>query len=137
MISEDYVPDLDLRMGLYRRLNELTTVAEIDAFGAEMIDRFGTLPEPTENLLTLIQIKLNARSAHIAKIDAGPRGALVSFWNDNFPKPDGLLAYVARLGETAKLRPDMRLSIVRTWNDPKARLHGILQLSRGLAKVAG
>ncbi|NBU79877.1 MAG: transcription-repair coupling factor, partial [Sphingomonadaceae bacterium] len=136
LIPEDYVPDLDLRMGLYRRLNDLHAVGEIEAFGAEMIDRFGPLPEPTENLLTLIQIKLNARAAHIAKMDVGPRGALVSFWNDNFPKPEGLLAYVARLGETAKLRPDMKLSITRAWNDPKARLNGILQLSRGLAKVA-
>jgi transcription-repair coupling factor (superfamily II helicase) len=101
-----------------------------------MIDRFGALPEPTENLLTLIQIKLNARAAHIAKIDVGLRGALVSFWNDRFPKPEGLLAYVARLGDTAKLRPDMKLSITRGWKDPKARLHGVLQLSRGLAKVA-
>lgn len=136
LIPDTYVPDLDLRMGLYRRLNELESVQEIEAFGAEMIDRFGTLPEPTENLLTLIQIKLNAKSAHIAKIDVGPRGALVSFWNDTFPKVEGLLAYVARLGDTAKLRPDMRLSITRAWADPKARLHGILQLSRGLAKIA-
>ncbi|MEN9391803.1 MAG: hypothetical protein RLZZ104_146, partial [Pseudomonadota bacterium] len=66
-----------------------------------------------------------------------PRGALVSFWNDNFPRPEALLAYVTRLGETAKLRPDMKLSIVRGWANPKARLHGVLQLSRGLAKVAG
>jgi len=137
LIPDTYVPDLDLRMGLYRRLNELETVQEIEAFGAEMIDRFGKLPEPTENLLTLIQIKLNAKTAHIAKIDVGPRGALVAFWNDTFPKVDGLLAYVARLGDTAKLRPDMRLSITRAWADPKVRLHGILQLSRGLAKVAG
>ncbi len=137
LIPDTYVPDLDLRMGLYRRLNELETVQEIEAFGAEMIDRFGNLPEPTENLLTLIQIKLNAKTAHIAKIDVGPRGALVAFWNDTFPKVDGLLAYVARLGDTAKLRPDMRLSITRAWADPKARLHGILQLSRGLAKIAG
>ncbi len=137
LIPDTYVPDLDLRMGLYRRLNELETVQDIEAFGAEMIDRFGNLPEPTENLLTLIQIKLNAKTAHIAKIDVGPRGALVAFWNDTFPKVDGLLAYVARLGDTAKLRPDMRLSITRAWADPKARLHGILQLSRGLAKIAG
>jgi transcription-repair coupling factor (superfamily II helicase) len=137
MISDDYVPDLDLRMGLYRRLNELETVQDVEAFAAEMIDRFGTLPEATENLLTLIQIKLNARKAHIAKIDLGPRGALVSFWNDTFPNVEGLLAYVERLQGVAKLRPDMRLSITRAWADPRARLTGALQLSRGLAKVVG
>jgi transcription-repair coupling factor (superfamily II helicase) len=137
MISDEYVPDLDLRMGLYRRLNELETVQEVEAFAAEMIDRFGTLPEATENLLTLIQIKLNARKAHIAKIDLGPRGALVSFWNDTFPNVEGLLAYVDRLAGVAKLRPDMRLSITRAWADPRARLTGALQLSRGLAKLVG
>jgi transcription-repair coupling factor (superfamily II helicase) len=137
MISDEYVPDLDLRMGLYRRLNELETVQEVEAFAAEMIDRFGTLPEATENLLTLIQIKLNARKAHIAKIDLGPRGALVSFWNDAFPNVEGLLAYVDRLAGVAKLRPDMRLSITRAWADPRARLTGALQLSRGLAKLVG
>ncbi|MFM9853580.1 MAG: transcription-repair coupling factor [Sphingomonadaceae bacterium] len=135
LIAEDYVPDLNLRMSLYRRLNEIEESQEIEAFAAELIDRFGKLPEPTENLLTLMTVKLNARKAHIAKIDVGPRGALVSFWNDSFPDIPGLLAYVARLGGIAKLRPDNKLSISRAWSDPKARLNGALQLSRGLAKI--
>lgn len=84
-----------------------------------------------------MRIKLNARNAHISKIDLGPKGALVSFWNDKFPKVDNLLAYVARLQGVAKLRPDMKLSITRAaWADPLARLNGALQLSRGLAKAA-
>jgi transcription-repair coupling factor (superfamily II helicase) len=135
LIAEDYVPDLNLRMSLYRRLNEIEEPQEIEAFAAELIDRFGKLPEPTENLLTLMTVKLNARKAHIAKIDVGPRGALVSFWNDSFPDIPGLLAYVARLGGVAKLRPDNKLSISRGWGDPKARLNGALQLSKGLAKI--
>jgi transcription-repair coupling factor (superfamily II helicase) len=135
LIPDDYVPDLDLRMSLYRRINEMESSQEIESFAAELIDRFGQIPEPTENLLTVMQVKLNARKAHIAKIDVGPRGALVSFWNDSFPNIDGLLTYVERLSGTAKLRPDMRLSVTRGWNDPKARLHGIFQLSKGLAKL--
>ncbi len=135
MLEDSYVPDLDLRMALYRRINEVETVAELEPFAAEMIDRFGPLPLATANLLTLIEVKLNALRAHIAKIDCGPRGALVSFWNDSFPKVDGLLAYVERLQGTAKLRPDMKLVVSRVWADPQARLHGALQLSRGLAKL--
>ncbi len=136
LIPEEYVPDLDLRMGLYRRLNEVDDKAGIEAFAAELIDRFGKLPEPTENLLQLIEAKLNAKKACIAKIDVGPKGALVSFHNDRFPNVDGLLAYVARLEGTAKLRPDMKLAISRGWATPKARLNGAVQLSRGLAKAA-
>lgn len=137
MIPEEYVPDLDLRMGLYRRLNDVEDKQGIEEFAAELIDRFGKLPEPTDNLLRLIEAKLNAKKACIAKIDVGPRGALVSFHEDKFPNVAGLLAYVDKLGETARLRPDMKLVINRAWADPRARLHGALQLSRGLAKAAG
>jgi transcription-repair coupling factor (superfamily II helicase) len=124
-------------MGLYRRLNDVEDRQGIDAFAAEMIDRFGKLPEATENLVTLIEAKLNAKKACIAKIDVGPKGALVTFHEDKFPNVPGLLAYVDKLGETARLRPDMKLVINRAWANPAARLHGALQLSRGLAKAAG
>ncbi|MDO7844396.1 transcription-repair coupling factor [Sphingomonas immobilis] len=137
LIPEEYVPDLDLRMGLYRRLNDLDDANEIEAFAAELIDRFGPLPDPTENLVRLIEIKLNAKKACVAKIDVGPRGALVTFHDDKPPNIDGLLAWVARVGDAARLRPDSKLVVTRNWGDPKARLHGALQLSKGLAKAAG
>ncbi len=137
LIPEDYVPDLDLRMGLYRRLNELDEGQEIEAFAAEMIDRFGPLPDATENLIKVIEIKLNAKRACVSKIDVGPRGVLVSFHNDTPPNVDKLLAYVERLNGVARLRPDSKLVLQRAWGDPKARLHGALQLSKGLAKAAG
>lgn len=137
LIPESFVPDLDLRMGLYRRLNEVEDKRGIDEFAAEMIDRFGKLPEETENLLTLIEAKLNAKRACIAKIDVGPKGALVTFHEDKFPSVEGLMAYVERLDGTAKLRPDMKLVVARAFATPKARLNAALQISRGLAKAAG
>jgi len=137
LIPEDYVPDLDLRMGLYRRMNDADSKQEIEAFAAEMIDRFGPLPDATQNLLMVIETKLNCRKACVAKLDAGPRGALVTFHNDNFPDLAGLLGYVDRLKDSAKLRPDSKLVITRPWPDAKARLNGALQLSRGLAKILG
>ena len=136
LIPDDYVPDLDLRMGLYRRMNALENRSEVEAFAAELIDRFGDIPAPTANLLKVIETKLNAKQAHVAKIDVGPRGALVSFFKDSFPNPAGLIDYVERLKGTAKLRPDHKLVITRNWGDPQARLNGALQLSKGLAKAA-
>jgi len=135
-IPEDYVPDLDLRMGLYRRLNDLEDDRAVEAFAAELIDRFGTLPGPTENLLTLIRIKQNCMKAGVARLDVGAKGALVAFHNDQFTNPPGLIDYVQRLQGTAKLRPDNKLVIARAWKDGAARLHAGLQLSRGLAKLA-
>jgi transcription-repair coupling factor (superfamily II helicase) len=137
MIPEDYVPDLDLRMALYRRINNLESADEIEAFAAELIDRFGPLPEATDNLLKIIEIKLNCRKASIAKLDVGPKGALVHFHNDSFPDLAGLIDYVQRLQGTAKLRPDSKLVITRNWPDAQARINGARQLSRGLAKIVG
>ncbi|QLC24242.1 transcription-repair coupling factor [Parasphingopyxis algicola] len=136
LIPDDYVPDLDLRMGLYRRMNALENRQEVEAFAAELIDRFGEIPAPTANLLKIIETKLNAKQAQIAKIDVGPRGALVGFFRDSFPNPAGLVDYVERLKGTAKLRPDHKLVITRNWGDPQGRLNGALQLSKGLAKAA-
>ena len=136
LIPEEYVPDLDLRMGLYRRMNELENRADIEAFAAEMIDRFGKLPDATRNLIDVIGIKLDCRAARIAKLDVGPKGALVTFAEGGFPNIPGLFGYVERLKGTAKLRPDEKLVITRAWGDSKARLHGAGQLAKGLAKAA-
>lgn len=135
MIPEDYVPDLAVRMALYRRLNDAQDKGEIEALAAEMIDRFGPLPDATANLIRLIEIKHQAIVANIAKIDVGARGTLVSFHKDDFPDPQGLLAYVERLQGTAKLRPDMKLVINRAWGDPQSRLNGLFQLTKGLSNI--
>ena len=131
------MPDLDLRMGLYRRMNEIEDKAGIEAFAAEMIDRFGTLPEATRNLIDVIGIKLECRMARVAKLDVGPKGALVTFADGGFPNVPGLFAYIERLKGTAKLRPDDKLVIMRAWEDGRARLNGAIQLAKGLAKAAG
>ena len=93
------------------------------------------LPPATANLVKLIEIKHQAIAACIAKIDVGARGTLVSFHQDRFPDPAGLIAYVERLKGTAKLRPDMKLVINRAWSDPQARLQGLFQLTKGLSAV--
>ncbi len=136
MIPEEYVPDLAVRMALYRRLNDARDKAEIEGMAAEMIDRFGPLPQATSNLIRLIEIKHQAILANVAKIDVGARGTLVSFHKDQFPDPLGLIAYVERLQGTAKLRPDMKLVINRVWGDPVSRLNGLFQLTKGLSGIA-
>lgn len=136
MIPEAYVPDLAVRMALYRRLNDAADKSEIEALAAEMIDRFGDLPAATANLVRLIEIKHQAIEANIAKIDVGAAGTLVTFHKDEFPDPEGLLAYVERLQGTARLRPDMKLVISRVWPSAESRLNGLIQLTKGLSAIA-
>ncbi|HEX8937783.1 MAG TPA: transcription-repair coupling factor [Sphingomicrobium sp.] len=136
MIPEAYVPDLDLRMGLYRRLGELDDRQAIEAFAAELIDRFGALPDETANLMKIVEVKLNLKQAMVAKLDIGPRGAVVAFAPSGFPDLPGLLGYIERLKGAAKFRPDSKMAIARDWPNAEARLNGAVQLSRGLARVA-
>ena len=136
LIPEHYVPDLDLRMGLYRRMGELEDRAAVDEFAAELIDRFGALPDETANLLRIVETKLHCKTACVAKLDIGPKGALVTFIDDGFPDLGALLAYVERLKGAARLRPDSKMTVSRDWPTAEARLNGALQLSRGLARVA-
>ncbi len=136
MIPEEYVPDLAVRMALYRRLNDAQDNAEIESLSAEMIDRFGPLPAPTANLIKLIEIKRQAIEANIAKIDVGAKGTLVSFHGDSFPDPGGLIAYAERLAGTIKLRPDHKIVVTRVWANAEARLHGLFQLTKGLSAIA-
>ena len=99
MIPEDYVPDLQLRLQLYRRLSALENVDEIDGFGAEMIDRFGPLPSSVEGLLKLVYIKVLCRRAHIEKLDTGPKGAVLAFRQNTFPNPAGLMRFISDQGQ--------------------------------------
>jgi transcription-repair coupling factor (superfamily II helicase) len=136
LIPEDYVPDLNVRMALYRRLNEMQGRQDIDGFAAEMIDRFGPLPSEAANLLAIIEIKLACLAAGVAKLEAGIKGGLVTFQNDSFANPEGLMAYIDRLGARAKIRPDQKLFIAADWGSDSARLKGALQLATTLGKLA-
>jgi transcription-repair coupling factor (superfamily II helicase) len=117
-------------------LGELDDRQAIDAFAAELIDRFGKLPDETANLMKIVEVKQNLKQAMVAKLDIGPKGAVITFAEGGFPDLAALLGYIDRLKGTAKLRPDSKMTVSRDWQTPDARLNGALQLSRGLARVA-
>ena len=136
LIPDHFVADLDVRLGLYRRLAHLEDEAEIDAFAAELIDRFGALPEEVTNLLAIVTIKRLCRAANVAKIDAGPGGASVVFRNDQFANPGGLVEFINDNKGSAKLRPDHKLVYQRHWEAAEDRLKGTNYLIRQLARLA-
>src|SRR5207248_7107288 len=79
LIAEDYVNDLAVRLSLYRRLADLETDDEIDNFAAEMRGRFGVLPDEVRYLFKVAAIKAYCRRANVEKVDAGPKGAVITF----------------------------------------------------------
>ena len=106
LIPEDYVADLSVRLALYRRLAEIEDEREIEAFAAELVDRFGPLPEEVEHLLQIVAIKALCRRANVEKIEAGPKGAVLSFRDNMFANPDGLIAFIREQGQGARMRSD-------------------------------
>lgn len=136
LIPENYVQDLPVRLGLYRRLSNLSTRKELDAFAVELADRFGSIPDEVENLLKVIRVKQLCKIAGIEKIDAGPQGAVLSFRNKTFIHPEGLIGYLQQQKGAAKLRPDHTLLLVRSWEDTEKRLIGITNATAALAKLA-
>jgi transcription-repair coupling factor (superfamily II helicase) len=136
LVPEAYVPDLSLRMALYRRAAELGDKPAIEAFAAELIDRFGRLPEETANLLKVVEAKLAARDAKIQKLEMGPRGALVTFAEGGFPSLERLLGWIAARKGAAKLRPDEKLFLSKPFPTPEARLAGALMVAKSLAAAA-
>ncbi|WP_306249509.1 transcription-repair coupling factor [Parvularcula sp. IMCC14364] len=136
LIPDTYIEDLDLRMSLYRRLSNLTEQDELDAFGAELIDRFGALPAEVEHLLEIVAIKSLCRQAGVAKIDAGPKGAVVSFRNNEFANPAGLVEFIAASPYDVKLRPDQTLVFKQAWPGEKQRLKGCRKILMLLLDIA-
>ena len=135
-IPEPYVPDLSLRMQLYRRLSSLKSEEEIESFAGEMIDRFGPLPPEVEQLMKLVSIKMLCIRAHVEKIEAGPKGVVVAFRDNSFANPAGLVRFVAQQGSEAKVRPDMRVVFIRDFDTPAERLEGARALMRKLVGIA-
>ncbi|OYX89059.1 MAG: transcription-repair coupling factor [Azorhizobium sp. 32-67-21] len=135
LIPEDYVADLHVRLALYRRLADLDDEAALDAFGAEIIDRFGPAPAEIDHLLKLTHIKVLARRANVEKVDAGPKGVVFGFRDNQFADPSGLVALINAEGPQAKVRPDFKVVFLRDWPSAEARLKGTLAVLTKLARL--
>ncbi|MCB2110551.1 MAG: transcription-repair coupling factor [Rhodobacteraceae bacterium] len=133
MIPETYVPDLDVRLGLYRRLSGLATKVELEGFAAELIDRFGPVPKEVNTLLVVMRIKAMCRRAQIGRLDAGPKGATVQFHQDKFPNPKGLVAFLQSQNGTARIK-DNRIVVQRDWARDGERIKGAFAIARDLAE---
>jgi transcription-repair coupling factor (superfamily II helicase) len=135
LIPEDYVSDLQLRLGLYRRLASLRDSGDIDAFGAELIDRFGPLPTEVDHLLKVVFVKGLCFKANIEKLDVGPKGVVISFRERQFPNPAALIKWISEQSSLAKIRPDQSVVIRRDWSTAEKRLRGAAVIVRNLAQM--
>ena len=136
LIPENYVTDLPVRLALYRRLAEIEDERDIESFGAELVDRFGPLPEEVEHLLQIVAIKSLCRRANVERIEVGPKGAVLSLRDNIFANPEGLIAYIGKHSEGARVRPDQKVVFFDEWDTAEARLKGAAGILRTLVGIA-
>ncbi len=136
LIPEYYVPDLNVRLALYRRLSEAERAEDREAMAAELIDRFGPLPDEAGQLLKVVAIKGLCRQANVAKIDVGPKGAVVSFRNDTFANPMGLITFAHKNAMAWRVRPDHKVVVKGEWETPNQRLGAAERILTELARLA-
>lgn len=135
LIPETYVEDLAVRLSLYRRLGDLEAEDDIDRITAELIDRFGPVPPEVQNLLDVLALKQLCRKARISKVEAGPKGAVIGFYQDSPVCPEGLMQWVLAQKGAVKIRPDQKISVIAVWDNPSARVRGIKRLITDLAGI--
>ena len=133
LIPEAYVPDLDVRLGLYRRLSGLSTKVELEGFAAELIDRFGALPREVNTLMLVVRIKAMCKRAGISKLDGGPKGAVIQFHNDKFASPEGLVAFIEDQRGLARVK-DNKIVVQRDWKKDSDKIKGAFAIARDLAE---
>jgi len=136
LIPDGYVKDLPVRLGLYRRIGALASDADSEAMAAELVDRFGDLPKEVDNLLGVVALKRACREAGVEKLDAGPKGMVVTFRGNQFRNPAGLVRWLSGKGGLVRLRPDHKLAIVREM-DVMTRLKFARDTLDALVRISG
>ena len=133
LIPETYVADLDVRLGLYRRLSALTKKVELEGFAAELIDRFGPLPKEVNTLMLIVRIKAMCKRAGISQLDGGPKGATIRFHNDKFASPKGLVEFIQAQKGMAKVK-DNKIVVGREWKTEAEKIKGAFAIAKDLAE---
>jgi transcription-repair coupling factor (superfamily II helicase) len=133
MIPDGYIPDLDIRLGLYRRLSSLTTKVELEGFAAELIDRFGPLPREVNTLMLIVRIKAMCKRAGISRLDAGAKGATVQFHNDKFANPAGLVEFLRDQGPAARVQGN-KIVLMGEMKGEGERIKAAFAIAKGLAE---
>jgi len=128
LIPEPYLPDVHMRLVLYKRIANAADTQALRALQVEMIDRFGLLPDPLKNLFRVTELKLQAERLGITKIDFGPRGGKIDFAQDTQVSPDRIITLVQTQSQRYRFASANQLAIVDNVADREQRFKHIEDL---------
>jgi transcription-repair coupling factor (superfamily II helicase) len=136
LLPDDYVPDVHLRLILYKRISSAASPSEIRELQVELIDRFGLLPDATKNLLRIAAIRKAAAHLGIEKLHAADSGGYLNFGQDAHIDPVELVQLVQNDGNIYKLQGSHRLQFQLDLSNVDKRFRTIERLLERLSVKA-
>lgn len=133
LLPEDYVPDVHLRLILYKRIASADSPDELRDMQVEMIDRFGLLPPPAKNLIRVAEMKLQATALGLEKIDAAESGGYLLFGNETRIDPLNIVHLVQRDSHAYRMQGAHRLQFRLEMKNPDTRFAALERLLSELA----
>jgi transcription-repair coupling factor (superfamily II helicase) len=133
LLPDEYLPDVHLRLVLYKRIAAAHTNDDLRELQVEMIDRFGLLPPPAKHLFRIAELKLAAKALGLRKIDIGPGGGSVTFEADTRVDPATLIHYVQRNARTHRLEGGVKLRFTLKLEPDERRLEAADEIVQSLS----
>ncbi|HTT00789.1 MAG TPA: transcription-repair coupling factor [Steroidobacteraceae bacterium] len=132
-LPDAYVGDVHVRLVLYKRIAAAADSAALDDLTAELVDRFGSLPAPAQQLLRIARLKLRARELGVRRVDLGAQGGYLTFETHNRIEPATVIRLVQRQPREYRLEGPLRLRISRALPDVPKRFEFAAELLGRLA----
>ena len=136
LLTSDYMPDVHLRLTLYKRMASCKDHAALEDLQVEMIDRFGLLPPQAKNLFRIAELKLKASPLGVRKIEAGPQGGRIHFNPDTPVEPMRVIKLIQQQPKTYKLDGQDRLRFSMDLEDREQRIAAVDKLLASLSQAA-
>ncbi|ENZ5479496.1 transcription-repair-coupling factor [Serratia marcescens BIDMC 44] len=122
LLPEDFIPDVNTRLSLYKRIASAKSDGELDELKVELIDRFGQLPDAARNLLQCAALRLHAQKLGIKRIESNERGGFIEFGDNNRVDPGYLIGLLQGNPQVYRLDGPSKLKFTLDLADRQKRL---------------
>jgi len=134
LLPDDYIHDVNARLGIYKRIASCATVDDMDELQVELIDRFGLLPDATKNLFSLQQLKQKASELGIKKIEANPKGGYFEFTQDTKVNPSFIIGLIQSAPHVYKMDGANKLRFAISEANARERLKMVTAMIADFSK---
>ncbi|WP_058909707.1 transcription-repair coupling factor [Entomohabitans teleogrylli] len=136
LLPDDFVPDVNTRLSFYKRIASARDSDELDDLKAELVDRFGNLPDAARNLLDIAALRQQAQKLGIRKIEGHEKGGVIEFAEKNHVDPLWLISLLQKQPDHFRLDGPTRLKFIEDLEERKSRMDWVRQFMARLAEHA-